>query len=581
MTIDKIKKLLDINDDPKVAVFELSEELEEYVDDHKQHHEELDEQIASVEAMQGEQGEKGEQGEPGPMGPKGEPGKDGKPGPKGEPGKPGKDGLDGQNGAPGAPGKDGRDGKDGKDGRIPKHQWKGTMLGFEDEDGKIKTYVDLRGPKGEGRTGGGNLETFINGTKVGSSQRLYLNEGTGVTLTASDEAGGTGITITSDFAETFNLEDLKDVTITSVQDDDVLQYNSATGDWENAALAANDLQAVTDEGATTTNDITIDGGGLVNSALNINSSVDWQLRATAANGFELRDQSSNEVRLGITSLGHVEIPADNKKLLFGAGDDASIYYDGTNMIVNPKEVGSGELNVLGKFSVYEDQSGSDVGLEIQSSSDTYGAGTNTYLLPKTSGDNLNFGKVGTKTWGYINMDGIYGFVNIPAMSVKGWISLTGAGAVSLQMNGLHIIGGTGQYPEWKGYYGMKVSQGRDLGYGTAAWFGYPNDADPAKNILYTNTWFQDDAGMETDNGKFYLGAGHDASIYYDGTDMIVNSDDVGTGSCKINTLEVRNDGTIKPVQLADASAPNDSIYYSTDASKLVYKDSGGTINNLY
>lgn len=38
---------------------------------------------------------------------------------------------------------------------------------------------------------------------------------------------------------------------------------------------------------------------------------------------------------------------------------------------------------------------------------------------------------------------------------------------------------------------------------------------------------------------------------------------------------------IEPASMADASAPNNSIYYSTTANKLVYKDSGGTVNNLY
>ena len=33
--------------------------------------------------------------------------------------------------------------------------------------------------------------------------------------------------------------------------------------------------------------------------------------------------------------------------------------------------------------------------------------------------------------------------------------------------------------------------------------------------------------------------------------------------------------------LADASAPNSSLYFSSTASKLVWKDSGGTVNNLY
>jgi len=50
----------------------------------------------------------------------------------------------------------------------------------------------------------------------------------------------------------------------------------------------------------------------------------------------------------------------------------------------------------------------------------------------------------------------------------------------------------------------------------------------------------------------------------------------GTVLCSINAS-----GTFQPVSLADASAPNNSIYYSTTASKLVYKSSNGTVNNLY
>ena len=40
-------------------------------------------------------------------------------------------------------------------------------------------------------------------------------------------------------------------------------------------------------------------------------------------------------------------------------------------------------------------------------------------------------------------------------------------------------------------------------------------------------------------------------------------------------------GGFQPPHMADASAANDTIYYSTTAGKLVYKDSGGTVNNLY
>ena len=38
---------------------------------------------------------------------------------------------------------------------------------------------------------------------------------------------------------------------------------------------------------------------------------------------------------------------------------------------------------------------------------------------------------------------------------------------------------------------------------------------------------------------------------------------------------------IRPAHLSDVSAPNDSIYYSTDQSKVVYKDSEGKVNLLY
>jgi len=40
-------------------------------------------------------------------------------------------------------------------------------------------------------------------------------------------------------------------------------------------------------------------------------------------------------------------------------------------------------------------------------------------------------------------------------------------------------------------------------------------------------------------------------------------------------------GGLQPASMADGSAPNNSLYYSTTASKLVYKDAGGVVNALY
>ena len=48
---------------------------------------------------------------------------------------------------------------------------------------------------------------------------------------------------------------------------------------------------------------------------------------------------------GLKTNAHIRIQADSEKLFLGTGDDASVYYDNTNMIINPKEVGSGVVNV--------------------------------------------------------------------------------------------------------------------------------------------------------------------------------------------------------------------------------------------
>lgn len=36
-----------------------------------------------------------------------------------------------------------------------------------------------------------------------------------------------------------------------------------------------------------------------------------------------------------------------------------------------------------------------------------------------------------------------------------------------------------------------------------------------------------------------------------------------------------------PPSISDAKAPNGSVYFSTNANKLVFKDSSGTVHNLY
>jgi len=48
--------------------------------------------------------------------------------------------------------------------------------------------------------------------------------------------------------------------------------------------------------------------------------------------------------------GNVELNNDNAKLLFGEGQDASIYYTGTNLNINPKSTGSGVVYIEGEVT---------------------------------------------------------------------------------------------------------------------------------------------------------------------------------------------------------------------------------------
>lgn len=45
--------------------------------------------------------------------------------------------------------------------------------------------------------------------------------------------------------------------------------------------------------------------------------------------------------------------------------------------------------------------------------------------------------------------------------------------------------------------------------------------------------------------------------------------------------QFNSDQSWTPPQIADTTAVNDTVYYSTDATKLVYKDNSGTVNELY
>lgn len=92
--------------------------------------------------------------------------------------------------------------------------------------------------------------------------------------------------------------------------------------------------------------------------------------------------------------------------------------------------------------------------------------------------------------------------------------------------------------------------------------------------------FQD--GAATSFGRLQLGGTTSAypSIKRNGTAInfrLAND----SADCPITAAAITASGAITPATLTDAAAPNGSIYFSSTASRLVYKDAAGTVNNLY
>lgn len=102
----------------------------------------------------GPQGPRGEKGDPGQAGPKGEKGDPGPAGPAGAKGEKGEKGDRGQQGEPGAAGPKGEAGRTGATGPMPRHEWRGSRLRFEQSPGAWGDWADLRGPRGQSGASG-------------------------------------------------------------------------------------------------------------------------------------------------------------------------------------------------------------------------------------------------------------------------------------------------------------------------------------------------------------------------------------------------------------------------------------------
>jgi len=104
---------------------------------------------------------------------------------------------------------------------------------------------------------------------------------------------------------------------------------------------------------------------------------------TIDNVGHLKSGTDGEGIYDIRTSGSVLILSDSSRLKLGDDEDASIYYDGTNLVIDPKESGSGYLEVLGDIKTISNISGGKFFIGVGGSIDY--DGTDLIINPKESG----------------------------------------------------------------------------------------------------------------------------------------------------------------------------------------------------
>ena len=122
------------------------------------------------------------------------------------------------------------------------------------------------------------------------------------------------------------------------------------------------------------------------------------------------------------------------------------------------------------------------------------------------------------------------------------------------------------------YPGTKLVQGSGVDLRALYHLAVPNASVTAAHIVYkdatpTRAWAWGSAVVGSAPGNHFVAS------YYNGS--------VWGERLRIEDTNLVLAVPLTPRSMADSAAPNGTLYYSTDAAKLVFKDSGGVVNNLY
>ena len=222
----------------------------------------------------------------------------------------------------------------------------------------------------------------------------------------------------------------------------------------------------------------------------------------------------------------------------------------TRITGNTRQIGKQEYYTIGdnlgrlSTEIYQD-------VDIQNTNS--GA---LYIVPLTSGGRIYFGRA--PNLALLNFAGVIGIENMPPISLNGAIQWQGSSF------GLNRVSDDMIY-----YSGTSIS-------GRGAHRFFTNST----NSGYTAP---DEVFTIANTGSVSLRVCTEAAIplVVQGAASQTANLQEWQNSTRIPLSSVKADGSYQPARLADSAATNNSMYYSTTQSKLVYKDSSGIVNLLY
>jgi len=349
---------------------------------------------------------------------------------------------------------------------------------------------------------------------------------------------------------------------------------------------------------------------------------------TNLTGIQVDGQTGGSVtNYGLVLLGD----GHGADVRFGSNRDASVYYDGTDLYFDAAEVGTG----VSRFgtSLASDVSNVGAGTVIASGNYSIAFGYNGVA----SSGQTDIHATGNGSLAVGAGSSSIGSAQIKATNSGAWAGGYAVGSDSVALVQSSAVGSLafGRVSSDSGDAGIETTgEGSlSLGYVETNWDGpapppvgadilssgrgslalgyvYNGSGGASAGLLKASGngavamgYANEETLQATGVASFALGRGVQATANYSHAvgrgftnsttdtwacgfgqiDLLVGSGYTDVkGDLKINgTTSITSLGFFQPVSSVDGSAPSNSIYYSTTQSKLVYKDSGGNVNNLY